>query len=114
VPGLIVVIFLARWAGWTRGIQIARAGDDQSYLAMARAAPARPTEKIGSVYTDRFLVHYFLGLVGRSGLRIVLVYRAAVILTVILIILLMRRVLAGRAITGNAAWLSIALVVLNP
>lgn len=116
VPGLIVVIFLAttRWTGWTRGIEITGAGDDQSYLAIARAAPALPTEKIGSAYTDRFLIHYFIGLVGRSGLGIILVYRAAVILTAVLIILLVCRVLAGLAIAGSAAGLSVALVVLNP
>lgn len=90
------------------------AHDVRSYEQIASAAPGLPAGPIGSVYSQRFGIHYVVGLISHLGLSLHASYRIVALVAVALLVLAAQRVIASVGIGGAAAGIALAAFLLNP
>jgi hypothetical protein len=114
---LLIVLFAATtpWVSWKGGIALTGASDVQVYEILARAAPSFPKEVVGSAYTDRYFVHWFIGTISAvSGLPLSWIYRATCALLLSILITVIWAVFKRLDVFGWPRRLCLALVILNP
>lgn len=75
------------WFNWPDGIKFVQSNDVQSYEAIARSAPSFPEKVMPNQHTQRFVIHYIVGLVSKY-LNVPLVSTYNIFLSLILIMIL--------------------------
>src|SRR4051812_44843221 len=82
-----------RWVGG--GGMHPWSGDVRSYVRIASAAPHLPAGPIGSAYTQRFGVHYLVGLISGLGLSLHASYRIIALVLALLVVVVAARVVSA-------------------
>jgi hypothetical protein len=114
---LLIVVFIVttRWLSWQDGIAAVGGNDVHSYQLLAEAAPGFPDTVVGSAYTDRYLVHWFVGwFSAATGLALTSTYRLIWAVVFCAIIVTTCACLRRLGVQGWPRRLCLALVVLNP
>jgi hypothetical protein len=107
--------FVAATNRWLGSATIHPWGHDLAvYAQIARAAPHLPHGFIGSAYTQRFGIHYLVGLVSALGLSLHASYRVVSLVVIVLLVLAARRVVATVAVGAAAGALALSAFLLNP
>lgn len=89
--------------------------DSYHYLAMARAAPSLPQEKLTFHASQRLAIPYLLGMVNRvMPVEMHRLFQIAVVLTELAILLVLAGILKDLSVQRRQAHLVLAILALNP
>lgn len=104
-----------RWTSWSSGIRLLGEADVASYAPMAAAAPGLPHIRLGSDFTQRFVVHYCVGLLAKAtGLSLPATYRAAWVVVFLAIVVTVVQLLWRLGVVGLGFRVCVAVLVLSP
>jgi hypothetical protein len=114
---LLSAILLAtnRWLSFQEGIDIAKAADTLSYMAIAKAAPALPSEMFAQNHTMRFVPSWIVGTLAHStGASEEWMFLLLTVLVCAAIVAVVHRLLQQLALDDTQYTVCMALVVLSP
>jgi hypothetical protein len=117
-PWIVLLAFLVgsnRWMTWAAGIRYTAANDVLVYQTIASAAPSLPTSRLGSAYTERFVIHYLLGTIAKAiGAPLPVVYWLAWGFFLALIAIVIHLILSSLRLSAISYWLCMAALLLSP
>jgi hypothetical protein len=104
-----------RWLGWSAGIAKVQANDVKAYLQISGAAPHFPKAPLGSAYTERFSIHYLVGLLHKgTGLSLITTYRVVGMIVAAGILWVAILTLRRLGLHGTFFRICLTIFVLNP
>lgn len=116
LAGLLALLGLTnRWLSWERGIDVAGATDQLSYLEIVHAYPGLPDSPLADQHAQRWTVHWLVAaLADLIGAAPETVYRWAAIALAIAFCVVLCAVLMRLGVGTGVAALALAVLVLNP
>jgi hypothetical protein len=110
-----ILLVTNRWLSFQEGLDIAKAADTISYMAIAKAAPALPSEMFAQNHTMRLVPSWIVGTVAHGiGISEERMFLLLTVLVCAAIVAVVHRLLQHIGLHDAQYTLCMALVVLNP